>query len=337
MNKAPHHTGEKQLTFGVGNLFVLCSWFVQQHGLARLSPILTPAIIVAYALTTTRYRLDENLVTGKHGGQALDAQRSQAMFALSLTTPTDTTLTIPLVETVLFGAQQDHSQAIHRGLPVSTATLVQNYSLEDAKALCVRLNADCAVTPSAAHGGRFIVIDFLNSQQAREAADVMEAAGLERNTLFSYDQLPDACGFVAAGWVCELRHLADSFHELTMETAQHVNSREFIEIQNFARGRAELGFEAEFLTGDEVQQIVTLNNPDGIGTDPHWLSGPGPMNYWRLHFSRTLSDAHDHGRVHIMIVNTEDATASLATASHMPMAGAHWFVVAWYIEPRNDP
>ena len=40
------------------------------------------------------------------------------------------------------------------------------------------------------------------------------------------------------------------------------------------------------------------------------------MNFWRIHFARTLTDVRDQGRVHIMVVNTVDAsTADLAHAT----------------------
>ena len=56
------------------------------------------------------------------------------------------------------------------------------------------------------------------------------------------------------------------------------------------------------------------------------------MNYWRVHFARTLTDPRDHGRVHIMVVNTEDATAALSPT----IRGSHWFVVAWLVEPDES-
>ena len=59
------------------------------------------------------------------------------------------------------------------------------------------------------------------------------------------------------------------------------------------------------------------------------------MNYWRVHFARTLTDPRDHGRVHIMVVNTEDATTKTASSSS-PMGGSHWFVAAWFVNPENS-
>ena len=59
------------------------------------------------------------------------------------------------------------------------------------------------------------------------------------------------------------------------------------------------------------------------------------MNFWRVHFARTLTDVRDQGRVHIMVVNTASATARLSATGLI--SGAHWFVVAWLVEPRAEP
>ena len=57
----------------------------------------------------------------------------------------------------------------------------------------------------------------------------------------------------------------------------------------------------------------------------------GPLNYWKTHFARTLAEAQYHGRVRIMVVNTE-SQHSLSDFD----SGTHWFVVAWYVEPENE-
>ena len=82
--------------------------------------------------------------------------------------------------------------------------------------------------------------------------------------------------------------------------------------------------------------MASQNNPDGVGTAPAWLSGPGPMNFWRIHFARTLTDVRDQGRVHIMVVNTVDATADLAHATLASTPGEHCFLVAWFVTPADD-
>ena len=91
------------------------------------------------------------------------------------------------------------------------------------------------------------------------------------------------------------------------------------------------GAVADWLTGDEILHLVSLNNPDNVETGASWLSGPAPMNFWRTHFERTLVTEHEHGRVHMMVVNTMNAYTLTAEAS-----GAHWFVAAWFIEPASD-
>ena len=86
--------------------------------------------------------------------------------------------------------------------------------------------------------------------------------------------------------------------------------------------------QARFITDDEVQKLVTAHNPDGAGTDPAWLSGPGPINFWRTHFARTIADSKHHGVVHMMVVNTEEQYAL-----HNAASGEHWILLAWFIEP----
>ena len=73
-------------------------------------------------------------------------------------------------------------------------------------------------------------------------------------------------------------------------------------------------------------------NPDEPDSDPSWLNEPGPFNFWRSHFVKTLTTPRDHGETHIWVVNTESQT-SLQTAT---TGGAHWFLVAWFIEPETD-
>ena len=97
------------------------------------------------------------------------------------------------------------------------------------------------------------------------------------------------------------------------------------------RGKPELGSTAEQLLGDEILGLAARINPDGPDVNPAWLSGPGPINYWRTHFARTLVDPRDQGRVHIMVVNADEAQVSTANAG--AIGGSHWFVAAWFVEP----
>ena len=94
---------------------------------------------------------------------------------------------------------------------------------------------------------------------------------------------------------------------------------------------AALTTEALQLEGDEILGLVQGNNPDGGTTGVNWLAGPAPMNFWRTYFSRTLVRPRDHGRVHIMVVNTENAYTLTDD-----ITGHHWILLAWYIEPAGD-
>ena len=96
-------------------------------------------------------------------------------------------------------------------------------------------------------------------------------------------------------------------------------------------GHPSAGGEAFWLSDDQIQQLATIHNPDRPHTSPSWLHGPAPINFWEKHFARTLVQPAQHGRVHIMVVNTEEQLTLDATAS-----GLHWFVIAWFIEPKPD-
>ena len=76
----------KLLAFSVGNLFVLVSWFIAQHRLKRISKYLTPAIIIAWALQTRRYRLDDALVRLLPRGRLSPLSRTRSQHAVVLGT-----------------------------------------------------------------------------------------------------------------------------------------------------------------------------------------------------------------------------------------------------------
>ena len=90
-------------------------------------------------------------------------------------------------------------------------------------------------------------------------------------------------------------------------------------------------YDNSWLTGDEIIELITADNPDSLGVRPTWLSGPGPLNYFYTFFAQTLASSAHHGRVHIMVVNTAKDTG----VAPPTMGGVHWFVVAWYIEPQQ--
>ena len=56
-----------------------------------------------------------------------------------------------------------------------------------------------------------------------------------------------------------------------------------------------------------------------------------PLNMAMSFFHRSLLNPKYHGRLHIVIVNTEPQTALQDAPS-----GVHWFTFAWYIEPDDD-
>ena len=77
--------------------------------------------------------------------------------------------------------------------------------------------------------GRFWIGDFLSFPASAQAAATAVSAGLVGNTCFAANQLPNACGYNAAGWAMRLNRLgSDHFHELTCDEAAAVNSQRVI-------------------------------------------------------------------------------------------------------------
>jgi hypothetical protein len=186
MNKAPN-AESRQLSFAVGNLFILAAWFVAQHKLSKLGPSLTLAIIVTYALETGSYRIDEALVTGKNGGNSLDPARAQAMFDLGQANTSNPQMIHPLIETVLYGGPQESSaereeSCLKQGLP-TPAQLIQYYNLAAAKELGSSLEP--GAQDKKKHSGTFIATDFLSTAKSQEATEIMVASGLTGKSLFT--------------------------------------------------------------------------------------------------------------------------------------------------------
>ena len=130
-------------------------------------------------------------------------------------------------------------------------------------------------------------------------------------------------------WACSLRLLGLDFTMMDMDSARIPNRDEYIALRNSELGHTREPSSGQFLETVEVQKLVTLHNPDAPNTDPSWLAGPGSFNHWQTYLQRTLVQAHEHGRVHIMIVNTVTSFTHL----HDIASGRHWLVVAWFIEP----
>ena len=129
INKNPK-AEEKQISFKLGNKCVLATWFVHHHELDELSaqvrclpsttmptpcslrpPYLTQLtlpIIIAYAIETTRYRLDDEVMHGRNGTQALSPSRTHAMLQLAFLASTAplASVTVPLIELALFNEAQ---------------------------------------------------------------------------------------------------------------------------------------------------------------------------------------------------------------------------------------
>ena len=120
-----------------------------------------------------------------------------------------------------------------------------------------------------------------------------------------------------------------AFNHVDREMAENFNTKDWLTQANIYLDLTPTGGEdtADWLSGDQVQQLVTAVNPDAPGASPDWLAGPGPLNFWRTMLGRTV--AGDHDRVHIMVVNSENAYELTDAPS-----GNHWFLVAWLV---NSP
>ena len=146
------------------------------------------------------------------------------------------------------------------------------------------------------------------------------------------------CGYVAAGVACAMRQMGQAFAcpmaGMGYDLVSNFNSTAWITQSNVLLNITPNGNDetAAWLTGDQVQELVASVNPDGEGMSPAWLSGPGPMNYWRTMLSRTVADLNEANKVHIMVVNSENAYTLQETVS-----GVHWFVVAWFVAPPPAP
>ena len=333
MNKNPA-SAQKQIAFKVTNLFVLTAWFIKDHGLQGISRYLSLALVIAYALETTKYRVDDSLILGRSGGAALDPVRTQALFELSTSAnASKPSETVPLIETVLYGAVQPNdtrfdAECLAAGLP-TPKDIKAHLNLAAARRVCAEFTAaQPDAMPTAHNGGHFLVIDFLGTSAAREAAATMTQAGLTGSALLSTDQLPNACGYLAARWACMARELGQDFHSLTMDDASSVNTPEMIDEANVV---LELeGTDALWLADNQIIQLASIHNPDQNGADPSWMSGPGPLNMWRAQFTTSVASPHLHGQVMIYVVNS----ISLHSLTATPV-GAHWFLVIWLIEPAD--
>ena len=338
MNKTPN-SETKLLGFTVGNMFTLSVWFIKQHNLGRLSKALSLSMVMAYALSTGRYRLDDALVTGKNGGATLDPVRAQAFFELSTIDPANTSETIPLIDTILYGGPQTvnyaNDAACHaRGIP-TPGVLAREYDLKKAKAFCGGADECQTQEPKERRAGRCLVVDFLSSPQSAMVAREMEMAGLTCNRLFATTQLPDACGYLGASWACRARILGNDFDQMTMDDAEIYNDPDQIWRQNEILELYASQTNAEWLTGDQILRLVSLENPDHDHPDEmpeaeqlgaNWFHSPSPLNFWRTLFARTI--AKPDGNIHIMVVNTENAYTLTE------VTGNHWFLVAWVVEPE---
>ena len=271
---------------------------------------MTAELVLAYgyALQTGKYRLDDSLILGRSGGGHLDPTRMQDLY-ISIDV-NDIRETVPLIELILYGCSPPQlpdrdARCIAAGLPRPAE--LKRFDLAKAKALCKKLRptGPAARFPRATNGGRFLIVDFLASPQARDAALVMSTAGLTGQSLLTMQQRPDMCGHLGAAWACAVRAQGNEFHTFSFDVAAVFNTVEYDVEFNAVLNHAQ----TKWLSGDEILELATARNPDNLSSDPAWLNGPGPFNFWRAHFVKTTEDARHHNSVQIWVVNTESQTS----------------------------
>ena len=333
-----------------GNFHPMAQWFLSHHALGSLKQVVTLAIVVALALSTGAYQLDESVITGKNGGMPLDTARSDALFAIE-TAGNDLKFGPELVhhvETVLHGAPRTHSGTngnagatlLELSMP-STYEIVHGsgaglYTLDTLKELAAtldhqRLNPVLVAQATRVHerGGRYWVSDFLSFPQSAAAVETFVAAGLRGRECRFTNQVANMCGYLCAGAARLLRaQNTEDFVDLACEDVAALNNPAFATHSNMLLNIA--GANAVWLTGDQILGLTSaLMAPH---TDVGWMHSPSPYNYFETFFARTLAEPKYHGVLHIMPVNTESHFGGV----HAPISGTHWFMAAWYLEPDLD-
>jgi hypothetical protein len=120
---------------------VLAAWCVSQHKLENIAQSLRLPLVIAYAISTGNYRIDDSVLTGRTG-KALDPVRTNAFFPLSMMGKSnDIPLLASLTERVLYGTGPlPLDLSFSPGAPTAEE-LTANYDLAAAKALSVHPSA----------------------------------------------------------------------------------------------------------------------------------------------------------------------------------------------------
>ena len=129
-------------------------------------------------------------------------------------------------------------------------------------------------------------------------------------------------------WAVAAHKLGTAFDTLTLETtwpARSTNPAFIAEVNQqlgLAGGHANT---AAWLKDDQIHSIMARASDE---TKTAWANSPVPVNLWRTQFYRTIQNPAAHGRVNITVVNTQEQYRLTDE-----IAGTHWFVVAWRVEP----
>jgi hypothetical protein len=142
------------------------------------------SLLLAWAIETKKYRLDDEVMHGKYGGAVLDPARTNAMLQLAFSASEGAPAreSVPLIEKVLYGAEQEHPRDNGRGMGdglrdiPSTYDLV-NMTLKEAKSLTKVLREQSGTVPTehtAEHGGHAVIVDLFSSAASADAAEALE-------------------------------------------------------------------------------------------------------------------------------------------------------------------
>ena len=174
--------------------------------------------------------------------------------------------------------------------------------------------------------GRAIVIDRYPSAESGHVVQMLRANGLATTAVRAPGQLPNACGYHAAQWACNLHELGKAFDMFDLEKSQAAISPAKIAAANAHLGKPRL--DAELLLAEEVMSLITWQQGH---TNLNWLSGVMSLNHFHEHVMDSLREAS--GQVNIAVVNTAELRPGQVGPGQA--GGRHWFLVGFVVEAKE--
>jgi len=316
------------------NLLQVARWFVLKEGMRPLLPVASIAVQTAWMLQSNNYFLETKLINGSAGAPLCEA-RLEALNVLN--NDVRSREHTSLVRCVLYGPDSMEESAGARrvqsalqaitGLP--SRQQCDAMTLAAAKRFCRNMTgpqSDIVMQP-AARIGVAVVVDLAQTNASRHIINLLNDSGFQVNPLLASDQCKNACGHIAEMSAVMLRSLGQRFDELRLDRVEAVNTHACVAMQEMKLGRQASSVEVpERLSDQQILHLATLDNPDGRGTEPTWLPGPGPINALEDALKTSTAAHKTLNEVHIMVVNS--VRVDRLTAA---FAGQHWMAVAWQI------